>query len=617
MRRRIARFAASAAALLVVTFAAGSIAAAVTQSDVAYFDGFQDLSGVDLVQSSGVAIDALGGLRMATNGTATAATWTSAADFTTPAAPLGPVVGMSTLDASTLAGTLRLPTTPLAFRRVAAGPVLEPVDALSVDGFGVGGMSVQRVAGVYYMWYAGVPENEFAQRIYLATSADGTTWIKEPAPVLDLGAAGSFDSRQLTKPSVIYDAANIAAPFRMWYAAEDETEGGVGYATSLDGRTWTKVAEVLPPGKPGMADSYRVMQPCVLIDNGVYFMWYTADDSNNRRVAYATSTDGLVWARGGVVFDVGTGNYSQGAFAPAVVRTASGFHMLFTGNKIVSGTDIQSKLINADSNDGLTWAAGNIAMNRGSGSGTDFDGYNVSQPTLLSDPGDAAHPYKMWFVGNNPDVNGNYHDRVGLAYQKNAGSVTQWVQQCRDRRAPNSESVLAPGDAGRGVRHHEGGGPAARWPSRPRPARACYGFYTGTNAADFASRIGVKQSADDGLTWTDANAHATLIGAAPAGAFDAGGAACPAPVPKGGDTGWWVYHTSLTAAGAPTIGLHTVSAGLVIEPPVATTPVLTLRWRLRRRRPVGPRARSLSDSTHRAVLRRQGRRGRLVSSAPP
>ena len=96
-----------------------------------------------------------------------------------------------------------------------------------MDGFSVGGMSVQRISGdgdKYYMWYAGVPEDEFAQRIYLATSTDGTTWTKEPAPVLDLGAAGAFDSRQLTKPSVIYDPANTAAPFRMWYAAEDETE---------------------------------------------------------------------------------------------------------------------------------------------------------------------------------------------------------------------------------------------------------------------------------------------------------------------------------------------------------------------------------------------------------
>ncbi len=151
--------------------------------------------------------------------------------------------------------------------------------------------------------------------------------------MLDLGGEGEFDSRQLTKPSVIYDAGNATAPFRMWYAAEDETSGGVGYATSTDGRHWTKQGEVLPPGKPGMPDSYRVMQPCVLIDNGVYFMWYTADDSENRRVAYATSSDGVTWTRGGVVFDVSGGNYSLGAFAPAVVRTQNGFSMIFTGNK--------------------------------------------------------------------------------------------------------------------------------------------------------------------------------------------------------------------------------------------------------------------------------------------
>ena len=92
-------------------------------------------------------------------------------------------------------------------------------------------MSVQRVSGdgnKYYMWYAGVPEDRFAQSIYLATSTNGTTWTKESTPVLGLGAEGEFDSRQLTKPSVIYDAGNTTAPFRMWYAAEDETSGGVG-----------------------------------------------------------------------------------------------------------------------------------------------------------------------------------------------------------------------------------------------------------------------------------------------------------------------------------------------------------------------------------------------------
>jgi len=572
MRSHVARLSLAVIAVLVVVLAAGIIAAAVSRSDVAYYDGFQDLSGLDMTQSRGVQIDALGGLRMATNGTAIPATWSSSADFTSPAAPLGPLVGLSTLDASTVDGTLRLLTAPFAFRRAQAGPVLGPVaPALSVDGYSVGGMSVQRVGATYYMWYAGVPENEYSLRIYLATSSDGITWTKQPDPVLELGAPGAFDSRQLTKPSVVYDPANVSAPFRMWYAAEDETGGGVGYATSSDGRTWTKVAEVLPPGKPGMADSYRVMQPCVLIDNGVYFMWYTADDSNNRRVAYATSTDGVVWARGGVVFDVGTGNYSEGAFAPAVVRTASGFHMIFTGNKIVSGTDIQSKLINADSTDGLTWAAGNIAFSA-SGSGTAFDGYNVSQPTVLSDPIDAANPYKMWYVGNNPDANGNYHDRIGLAYPKNPSTVSQWTKVAGPAGTPNYESVLTLGAQSASFDSMKVAD--LRPVAKPTATGAgLYGFYGGTNAADFVSRIGVKQSVDGGLTWTDVGTHTTLIDAGPGGAFDAGGVACPAPLANGVDTGWWVYHTSLSAAGVPSIGLHTVSADLGTVTRTAT-PVL-------------------------------------------
>ena len=572
MRTHVTRLSLAVISLLVVVLAAGVIARAVSRSDVAYYDGFQDLSGLDMAQSQGVQIDALGGLRMATNGTATPASWTSTADFTSPAAPLGPLVGQSTLDASTVGGTLRLPAAPFAFRSAQDDPVLEPVDPLSVDGYGVGGMSVQRVGTTYYMWYSGVPENEYSQRIYLATSSDGITWTKEPNPVLGLGAPGAFDSRQLTKPSVIYDPANVVAPFRMWYAAEDESGGGVGYATSSDGRTWTKLGEVLAPGKPGMADSYRVMQPCVLVDNGVYFMWYTADDSNNRRVAYSTSTDGLAWARGGVVFDVGTGNYSEGAFAPAVVRTASGFHMLFTGNKIVAGSDIQSKLINADSSDGLTWAAGNIAFSA-SGSGTAFDGYNVSQPTILSDPADASHPCKMWYVGNNPDANGNYHDRIGLAYQKNRSTVSQWVKVAGPAGAPYYESVLTLGTQGTVFDSMKVAD--LRPVAKPAAAGAgLYGFYGGTNAADFMSRIGVKQSADGGFTWTDVGTHATLIDVGPGGAFDAGGVACPAPLANGVDTGWRVYHTSLSAAGVPSIGLHTVSAdlGTVTR---TVTPVLT------------------------------------------
>ena len=59
---------------------------------------------------------------------------------------------------------------------------------------------------------------------------------------------------------------------------------------------------------------------------------------------------------------------------------------------------------------------------------------------------------------------------------------------------------------------------------------------TGTNAADFVSRIGVAQSSDDGGTWTSVGSHVALIGKGVAGQPDEGGVACPSPVDKGDGT---------------------------------------------------------------------------------
>ena len=260
------------------------------------------------------------------------------------------------------------------------------------------------------------------------------------------------------------------------------------------------------------------------------------------------------------------------------------FHMIFTGNKIVAGTDIQSKLINASSDDGLTWSAGNIAFSAAGGD-TAFDGYNVSQPAVLSDLADAAHPYKMWYVGNNPDANGNFHDRIGLAYQKQPDvGVAVGEGRGADPATPYWDSFVTLGAQGTAFDSMKVAD--LRPVDKPVAAGAWrYGFYTCTNAADFAERIGVKQSADGGLTWTDVADVAALIDVGPAGTFDAGGVACPAPVenPAGG---WWALHTPLVprrrhaqhrparSARAPCPATRT-----------ATAPAGVVRRALRRRRP--------------------------------
>jgi hypothetical protein len=64
MRQFAARLILGAFVVLAVACLAGSVARAVSQSDTAYYDGFQDLSGLDAARSTDVVLDALGGARL-------------------------------------------------------------------------------------------------------------------------------------------------------------------------------------------------------------------------------------------------------------------------------------------------------------------------------------------------------------------------------------------------------------------------------------------------------------------------------------------------------------------------------------------------------------------------
>ena len=543
-----------------------ALAGAFSQSDTAFYDGYGDLAGLDPARSSNVALDILGGVRLTTVGVPVTATWTSQADFTAPAAPLGPVIGLTTLDAATAPGSLQLAQTPLAFRRGSADPVLAAPPAVSPDGYGVGGMCVARVNldKTYYMWFTGVPEDGWKQRLYLAKSDDGKTWVKEALPInLPLGDPGSFDSRQIFRPSVLYDANATPKLFKMWYSAEGDFGGSIGYATSEDGVTWTKVVgpdgltnEVLPKGDPGTADGYSCSQPSVLLDGDTYHMWYTASDANNVRIAYATSSDGIVWQKGGVVVDIGPGNTECGAYSPTVWKSGTKFEMILAGCKTVAGTDEpQTKLISKESSAGTIWSQGSIEMSGASGDW--FDGYNLSQPWVLPDPDETTptHRFKMWYVGNNPDANGNYHDRIGYAHGTNG---TSWARETNGAAvAPNYGAWLTLGTQSPAFDSMNTAD--LRLVQEPGEA-GLLGFYTGVNAIDFKPRIGVKRSLDGGSTWTDVLAPgAPLISVGAAGDFDEAGAARPAPsypVYPGGLSApnWIVYYTATNASGANIIG---------------------------------------------------------------
>ena len=236
---------------------------------------------------------------------------------------------------------------------------------------------------------------------------------------------------------------------------------------------------VLGHGVAGSADSFSAADPSVLKDGSVWKMWYTGDDSNKKRIAYATSTDGMTWAKGGKVIapeDPGvSANIQFGAFAPTVWKTASGFSMLLTGRKLVGGGVFQTKIMETTSTDGLVWAGPSPALNP-SGTNTNFDFSNLNSPDLLYDPGTSS-VYKLYYSGNTIDANGNFHTRIGLATSSNGTSFNKF------NGSQTGGSVFDVGPAGVAFDARQASGVSAAAPAGGNPKFV--GFYWGTRGSDF------------------------------------------------------------------------------------------------------------------------------------
>jgi predicted GH43/DUF377 family glycosyl hydrolase len=539
-------------------------ALACSHDDTNYFESFVDATCLQAPLTN-TTLDAQGGLRLATNGTATSSTWDTNTDFTNGISyqsTLFPPVGVSTLSISGTGptATLALPTTPLPLSSDAANPVLGPTASTVGDGDNVDDPTVIKVGATYDMYYTGYPEDGRAPAIYLATSVDATNWTRANAgaPVLQ-GTAGAFDEDGVYGADVIYDPTDLLAPYKMWYSGRQGVFGGIGYATSLDGVTWTKFGgttplPVLDHGLAGSADSFSAADPSVLKDGSTWKMWYTGDDSNKKRIAYATSSDGMTWAKGGKVIapeDPGvSANIEFGAFAPTVWKTTGGFSMLLTGRKLVGLGVFQTKIMETTSTDGLVWSGPSPAVNP-AGTNSKFDFSNLNSPDVLADPATAS-PYKLFYSGNTIDANGNFHTRIGLATSSNGSSFNKVTG------SKTGGSVFDVGTAGTAFDARQASGLSATEPGGT--GAKFVGFYWGTRGSDFTPRLG-EATSSDGSTWTKVPVSApdggAVLGLGNPAAFDNGGERDPSVLFDSG--GYDLYFTALDSGGLDSIGYSTAT----------------------------------------------------------
>lgn len=86
--------------------------------------------------------------------------------------------------------------------------------------------------------------------------------------------------------------------YKMWYTGQARGYSYIGYAESKDGINFVRISNepIMVPEFPWEGES--VMNPCVIQENGMYRMWYSAGETYEPNVlAYAESDDGIVWKK--------------------------------------------------------------------------------------------------------------------------------------------------------------------------------------------------------------------------------------------------------------------------------------------------------------------------------
>lgn len=282
-------------------------------------------------------------------------------------------------------------------------------------------------------------------RMGYAWSLDGITWNEYAGnPVLDIGSdTADFDYDGVETPCVIIDTtAPPAQRYKLWYAGRKSrclpvNDHHFGYAYSPDGIHWTKYAgnPVLAPGSP--ADWYNVFisSPSVLLENGVYKMWFGAPDAytNNQptdgkgNIGYATSPDGINWTvhPSPVLIAGDQNNWDSAAVSePVVMKTGNTYHLFYSALDTWAVEHFQVGY--AHSADGINWIKSTLNPVLAVGGAGQWDRFWASHPAVIYDA--QQNKFRMWYTGRDTatisSLNGYYWD-LGYAESNFLNTISE------------------------------------------------------------------------------------------------------------------------------------------------------------------------------------------------
>lgn len=190
---------------------------------------------------------------------------------------------------------------------------------------------VTRTGGKYRMDFSWRDKKSLA----VSFSDDGINWSEPQITLANDESTGWEDN--INRHCIIYDKGK----YLMWYTGQARGHSYIGYAESTDGIHFERKCSepVIISEFPFEGES--CMNPCVLAENGIYRMWYSAGETCEPNViCYAESTDGINWKKSRInpILVNGKEIYEQNRIGGCqVIKTDDlGYVMMYIGYENIS-----------------------------------------------------------------------------------------------------------------------------------------------------------------------------------------------------------------------------------------------------------------------------------------
>jgi hypothetical protein len=181
--------------------------------------------------------------------------------------------------------------------------------------------------------------------------------------------------------------------------AVDNVQSPVGSLSQLaNGTVWMPRQQyIIGPtldsemaGKDSGGSSGNIYAPDIILDDGIYKMWYGGQSSGGHdSIHFATSAEGVSWLKHGTVIPTGVNNHVND---PSVVKVNDTYYMYYTVAPVAELDEVWL----ARSNDSLSWTVYGKVVDHGT---TGWDSLKVGRPSVLYEGG----VFKMWFDGSEED----------------------------------------------------------------------------------------------------------------------------------------------------------------------------------------------------------------------